>query len=893
MHAEKVLPWIILAPMIGSLANATMGRANRALVRPFAIGSVAIAFGLAVYAFFSLATAGHAEGEHGAHRLYFEAFEWFSMFFGDRAVPVKVAFVMDQLSGIMTLMVTGIGLFIHFFASSYMHDDPGYPRFFAYLNLFMASMLILVLGSNMPLMFVGWEGVGLCSYLLIGFWWENPAYAAAGKKAFIVNRIGDFGVLIGMFLLASAAGSFEFDAMREAAPRLIQPALLGAAGHALPITTATLACLFLFLGCSGKSAQLPLYVWLPDAMAGPTPVSALIHAATMVTSGIYLCVRLAPVFAMSTTAMAVIAIVGTLTAFGAACVGLVQNQMKKILAYSTVSQLGFMFAAVGVGAFAGGIFHVFTHAFFKACLFLGAGSVMHAVHAHGDADIRELGGMKKFMPKTHITFLVSCLAIAGFPLTSGFFSKDDILLGAMRAANGHYEGFPTWVGYFVFVTLAITAAMTAFYMFRLYFVTFTGEFRGGPKHEDHGDAHASHDDHAHDDHAHDDHGHGHGHGHAHEPHESDAWITIPLMVLATGALLVGFLGMPHWAGLPNVWEHWLEPITGNVYGESHLSMGFGLGVMAVGTSVGLLGIGLAYSFYVKGNGEVPAKIVAKFPKLHALLMDKWRVDEFYGVTLVKPAEWLSRFSAAFDRLLVDGIVSKLTSMGASLGAYGLTRLQNGQIAAYGATMVAGLAVMTWWFSAPHAHIESTRTEGTLKLSTAKGFGYSYRWDLDNDGTFDTEWGTDNEASPTFDGEDIKHGVVVFTPARLGAEDREIAVGERVLVLDPADLSGNGRNWREGEDMTPPAMSWRDGKLVILKNGALVQSIGGTTNGNELTLAPGDRAVIGAATIRVAVGVQARVEVKSAFGYVSQHVLDITLDEAPGAPAHASLGGGAQ
>jgi NADH-quinone oxidoreductase subunit L len=501
---EVLLLWIVLFPLIGAALNGIGGcffKTDKKLVAAIAVGAVGLSFALALFTFARLLSV---HGEHGDGSITYQAYEWFSVALANgRTVPVNVRFTVDALSGLMLVMVTGIGLLIHIYSTGYMSEEPSYARFFAYLNLFMASMLILILASNMPLMFVGWEGVGLCSYLLIGFWFENPSYAAAGKKAFIVNRIGDFGVLMGMFILLSATGSFEFAEINRAAPGLAADFYFGPVPATFSI--ATIAVLFLFLGCTGKSAQIPLYIWLPDAMAGPTPVSALIHAATMVTSGVYLACRLSPVFVQSPTAMAVITIVGTLTALVAASIALVQNQLKKILAYSTVSQLGFMFAAVGVGAFSAGIFHVFTHAFFKACLFLGAGSVMHAVHAHGDADLDNLGGMKKWMPITSATFLISCLAIAGFPLTSGFFSKDMILHGAWTA--GEYFEFAPWLGQAIFVALALGAFGTAFYMFRLYFLTFTGEFRGGHAH--------GHDDHGHDEHAKDDHGHDAHHG---EPH---------------------------------------------------------------------------------------------------------------------------------------------------------------------------------------------------------------------------------------------------------------------------------------------------------------------------------------------------------------------------------------
>ncbi len=453
---SKGLLWIVLLPLAGAVINGLFGRfASRKLVGSVGVGSVALAFGLAVAAFVQLFMLRHgADGESA--KVVYDFYDWFSVSVNGSDVPVHVRFVMDALSGVMTLIVTGVGLLIHIYSLGYMHDDPGYARFFAYLNLFMASMLILVLASSMPVMFVGWEGVGLCSYLLIGFWWKNPTYAAAGRKAFVANRIGDFGVLIGIFILLNAVGSFEFTDINHAAGGLaFQSFTLGGAQIC---TLATAACLFLFLGCTGKSAQIPLYVWLPDAMAGPTPVSALIHAATMVTAGVYLCCRLSPLFVQSPTAMATIAVIGALTALLAASIAVVQNQMKKILAYSTVSQLGFMFAAVGVGAFGAGIFHVLTHAFFKACLFLGAGSVMHAVGAHGDADIRKLGGLKRYMPVTRWTFLFACLAIAGVPLFAGFFSKDEILLGALTFGHGGADATAgglaaqyahlQWVGWF-------------------------------------------------------------------------------------------------------------------------------------------------------------------------------------------------------------------------------------------------------------------------------------------------------------------------------------------------------------------------------------------------------------------------------------------------------------
>ena len=469
MHLEDtqqiLLLLIILFPLGGAIINGLLGRyMTKGLVTFVGVGSVAVSFVLAVTSFIELYGLRH---EADDATLVYHLYEWFSLKLpGGEIVSVNVRFLMDALSGIMTLVVTGVGGIIHLYSIGYMGDDGGYPRFMSFLNLFMASMLILVLGSSLPVMFVGWEGVGLCSYLLIGFWYENRDYAAAGRKAFVVNRIGDFGVLIGMFILVGVAHSFEFAQINGAAMdgqfRPDFPVWVFGVAPSL----ATVACVFLFLGCTGKSAQIPLYIWLPDAMAGPTPVSALIHAATMVTAGVYLCCRLSPLFITSDVAMSIIAVTGTLTALVAASIAVVQREMKKILAYSTVSQLGFMFAAVGVGFFAAGFFHVFTHAFFKACLFLGAGSVMHSVHAHGDADIFKLGGLKKSLPITRWTFLASCLAISGFPLTSGFFSKDEIFLGAAAQIYRPDDILMTSVGWFTLIGLTLAAVMTAFYMFR-------------------------------------------------------------------------------------------------------------------------------------------------------------------------------------------------------------------------------------------------------------------------------------------------------------------------------------------------------------------------------------------------------------------------------------------
>ena len=859
---QNVLPWIILLPLLGAVINGLFARhAGAAVVKAVAIGSVGMAFLASTLAFAELLTAG----EEGPQPIVDTVYEWFTLqvpagIGGDFRVPIHIRLVMDHLSGIMAVMVSGIATLIHVYSASYMGEDPGFRRFMTYLNLFTASMLILVLASNIPLMFVGWEGVGLCSYLLIGFWWENPAYAAAGRKAFVVNRIGDFGVLLGTFLILAFAHTLEFDQINAAAEDLrYAPLEIGGINTGMMVATA--ATLFIFLGCTGKSAQMPLYVWLPDAMAGPTPVSALIHAATMVTAGVYLCARLSPLFLHSETTMMVIAIVGALTALLAASIALVQTQLKKILAYSTVSQLGFMFAAVGCGAFGGAMFHVFTHAFFKACLFLGAGSVMHAVHAHGDADIRYLGGLRQHMPRTHLTFLLSCLAIAGFPLTSGFFSKDDILFGALEAAHAFGEE-RAWVGYLVFGLLALTAFLTAFYMFRLYFRTFWGTFKGG-----HEPAHAEgeHDGHAEGEDAHD--------AHHVEPHESDDWITVPLMILAGFAMVVGFLGLPHWL-VPDLswWGHFLSghdgtsgPVatwailhhTAEEGAEASLA-GMGWTAMGVGTLVGLGGIGMAYAWYGQGQSqderEKPLALgVASLYRLvvvainaagiyfsgraiaageggvasylcilicvafvgvfvwggvkdlapgraQSTLFEKWRVDEAYGVLFVRPLEWVAIVSANIDRIFVDGLLTRLPAEVARWSGWLATRAQNGVIYSYATLFALGTAGLVWWFVSPHADLSAEVDGANVVFETDEGAGYEYRWDFDSDGEPDTGWVGAATVAHTYADDGIVALVAVLEPGRtvVGGEDMrsEIEIGASPVTL-PVDASG--ASWRRSAE----------------------------------------------------------------------------------------------
>ena len=856
MHADTTqqiyLLLIILFPLGGAIINGLLGRTfPKALVTLVAVGSVAASFVFAVLSFVELYGMSH-DAEHAA--LVYHFYEWFSIKTSNgTVVPINVRFVMDSLSGVMTLVVTGVGGLIHMYSVGYMGDDDGYPRFMAYLNLFMASMLILVLGSSLPVMFIGWEGVGLCSYLLIGFWYENRTYAAAGRKAFVVNRIGDFGVLIGMLILVGVAGSFEFIDINGAATE-------GAFGGAFPVSlfglvpsVATVACLFLFLGCTGKSAQIPLFVWLPDAMAGPTPVSALIHAATMVTAGVYLCCRLSPLFITSDVAMAVIAVTGTLTALLAASIAVVQREMKKILAYSTVSQLGFMFAAVGVGFFAAGFFHVFTHAFFKACLFLGAGSVMHAVHAHGDADIFKLGGMRKYMPTTHWTFLASCLAIAGFPLTSGFFSTDEILLGA---AAQIYRGDTAWihaVGWFVLIGLTLAAVMTAFYMFRLYFLTFTGEYRSADQSGDHPyDAH---------------------------PHESPSSMTIPLMVLGLGALLVGFLGMPHimpitGTHLPSWWGHWMHSSVAGypVPEEMHivnLASGLAFAAMAVGIS------GAWVLYRNKSEDLLQQKIPAR---LYQFAFDKWRVDELYAALIVNPLRKVATVAGHADMTFVDALMTRWPSFKTRESGKALARMQTGVVQMYGAVMVVGFVGVMAWYWMPHSHIDAEVEGAHAELSSPAGLGYEYRWDANSDGEPETGWSSDSATSFDYSAEDMR-GIAVFIANSQSGVERRIHVSDSWMAL-PIELVV------PAEQISPQERGFEvraDGPDLLFRK-PFVRAAAG----EELRLPLGRQGRLGAARVFSRPIVEATLEVRNALGNVRSATKEIALPYIGEAPEHASL-----
>jgi NADH-quinone oxidoreductase subunit L len=627
-----MLLWLIpILPLAGFAVNGLLGRRfSKAVVNIFAVGSVLLSF---LWVLKTLNALGAFSG--GLEKTYFEHYyTWIQ----SGPLNIGVDFAIDRLTAIWLMIVTGVGLLIHIYAVGYMAHEGGYYRFFAYLNLFMFFMLVLVLGANYLLLFVGWEGVGLCSYLLIGFYFLEKFATDAGNKAFIVNRIGDFGFSLAVFLIVIHFGSLDFATVFSKVQTLpVEPT----AGWITAI------CLLLLVGATGKSAQLPLYVWLPDAMAGPTPVSALIHAATMVTAGIYMIARSAPIFLHSTSALSIVAIVGIATAFFAATIGLVQNDIKKVFAYSTVSQLGYMFVGLGVGAFSAGVWHVMTHAFFKALLFLGAGSVIHALS--GEQDLRQMGGLAKKIPITCITLFCAGVAIAGVPPFSGFYSKDAILAAAYEYAPWMY-----WVG-------VVTAGMTAFYVFRALFLCFFGEYRGKLAEQSHG-----HDAHGHGSHD-DEHSHGHG------IHESPAVMWIPLAILALLSLGGGyFIDIPKY----------LTPI----FGEPHEGEAW---LMYVSVASGLAGIGVAALFYL-ASPAIPEALAKAFSGPYRWMYNKYYVDELYDATVVEPVldgsrELLWRVA---DVRIIDGAVNGAGTVSQAVGNL-LRHAQSGYIRSYAAWVVAG------------------------------------------------------------------------------------------------------------------------------------------------------------------------------------------------------------
>jgi NADH-quinone oxidoreductase subunit L len=661
-----MLPLIPLLPFAGFLVNVALGRRlSKAAAGAVAVGALGAAFAAALVATWPILT-----GE--ARVLEAVVYRWISA--GDLDLPF--AFRLDPLGAVMVLVVTGIGALIHLYSVGYMHEEPDaeYARYFSYLNLFAAFMLVLVMAANLPVLFVGWEGVGLCSYLLIGFWYHKPAAADAGKKAFVVNRIGDFGFLLGMLLVFKTFGTFDFAALAaQIAPRE-------------PETTAgilTAIALLLFVGATGKSAQIPLYVWLPDAMEGPTPVSALIHAATMVTAGVYMIGRTAVLFGHAPLALEVVAVVGVATALLAATIGLVQHDIKRVLAYSTVSQLGFMFLAMGVGAYAAGIFHLYTHAFFKALLFLGSGAVIHALG--GEQDLRRMGGLRRDLPVTYWTFLVGACAISGVPLLSGFFSKDEILFRTF--ASGHRG---------LWALAALTSCLTAVYMFRLVFRAF----HGAPTAE----AAAAG-------------GHAAGtHGGAGGPvHEAPRSMAIPLVVLAVGSIVAGYVGVPHVLGGENRIERFLEP-SFHPPGVAPVEAGPGeaaglaaggpgadgaaaleLALMAVSVGLALGGIALAAYFFLR-HREAADRLAARVPRVYRLLLGKYYVDELYDAVFVQPTKALAAtvLWRGIDAGLIDGIVD---GVGRSVRGTGgaLRRLQTGSVRVYAASLFLGVVLVIGYY----------------------------------------------------------------------------------------------------------------------------------------------------------------------------------------------------
>jgi NADH-quinone oxidoreductase subunit L len=620
---------LLLTPFVGFLFNIFFGKkAGKGIAGAIGTGAVAVSFAMSVYFFMQL----NATGKPVSVTLL----DWIQI----GKLKVDLGILLDQLSLLWLLFVTGIGSLIHLYSISYMHDDENMHKFFAYLNLFVFFMITLVVGSNLLVMFIGWEGVGLCSYLLIGFWHKNQDYNDAAKKAFIMNRIGDLGFLIGIFILAFALNTLDFTQLSK----LMSPEV------ALPNASWTLlsiAALCLFIGATGKSAQLPLYTWLPDAMAGPTPVSALIHAATMVTAGIFMITRMNFLFDLTPEVQNIIAIVGAITALVAASIGLLQNDIKKVLAYSTVSQLGLMFLALGLGAYNVAVFHVITHAFFKACLFLGSGSVIHALH--GEQDMRKMGGLRKAMPITFATMLISTLAIAGIFPFAGFWSKDEILMVAFE----HNKA--------LWIIGSIASIMTAFYMFRLMYLTFFKDFRGTEEQK-------------------------------HHLHESPSLITLPLIILAALATVGGLINLPG----SNWLNHFLEPILAGKH-EEHALGSQEYMLMGIALTGAIIGIVWAYAKYIK-QGFVP-KQDSEIVGVSKTIYNKYYVDELYTFLIVKPLNSLSNFFRTTLEPALGGIVYGFGSVANGLSNQG-KKVQNGSIGLYLFAFVIGvLAIVSYLFLA--------------------------------------------------------------------------------------------------------------------------------------------------------------------------------------------------
>ena len=618
---------LLLTPFLGFLINIFFGKAlGKSISGIIGTLSVVISFVVAISFFLQINQTKQA--------INIQLFDWIQI----SNFNVSFGFLLDQLSILWLLFVTGIGSLIHLYSISYMHDDENMHKFFAYLNLFIFFMISLVVGSNLLVMFIGWEGVGLCSYLLIGFWHKNQDYNDAAKKAFIMNRIGDLGLLIGIFILGSLFSTLDFATLKTA--------IAGASN--VDTYWLSIAALALFIGACGKSAQIPLYTWLPDAMAGPTPVSALIHAATMVTAGIFMVTRMHFLFDLTPEIQTIIAVVGGVTSLVAATIGLVQTDIKKVLAYSTVSQLGLMFLALGFGAYEVAVFHVITHAFFKACLFLGSGSVIHGLH--GEQDMRKMGGLKKAMPITFWTMLISSLAISGVPVFSGFFSKDEILMTAF------HHNIPLWV------IGSVASIMTAFYMFRLMFLTFFNDFRGTEEQK-------------------------------HHLHESPALITFPLIVLAILAAVGGLISLPG-----NSWlNHYLAPLFSNAAHEEHVLGTTEYILMAIAVVGGLVGIGIAYAKYFKQN-EVPSEDAA-ITGVSKVLYNKYYIDELYDSLFVAPINGLSKIFRDYVETGISSLVFGLGKVASELSYQG-KKIQNGSVGLYLFAFVLGMcAIISFLFLA--------------------------------------------------------------------------------------------------------------------------------------------------------------------------------------------------
>ena len=633
---EQLIIILLISPLVGFLINGLFGKwlkGNEKLSGTIGALAVLVSLICSIIAFVKVqgGTTLPNPDEDGI------IYKWISSEILGKSFDFNIAFHVDALTTVMLLVITGVGFLIHVYSIGYMHGDEGYTRYFAYLNLFVFAMLILVLGNNYLMMFVGWEGVGLCSYLLIGFWYEKQSATDAGKKAFIVNRIGDFGFLLGMFTLFAVFGSLDFTT-------IFSEAEANSAVQVFGVNAIVLATLLLFVGAIGKSAQIPLYVWLPDAMEGPTPVSALIHAATMVTAGVYMIARSAVLYNIAETG-AVVAWIGVLTALFAAIIALKQNDIKRILAYSTVSQLGYMFVGVGVGAYASGIFHLVTHAFFKGLMFLTAGSVMHAMA--NELDIRKMGGLRNKLPITHATFLVGALAIAGAPFLSGFWSKDEILHSAWGSSKA------------IYIIGLITAFLTAFYMFRLIFVTFYGKSRVEPEVASH-------------------------------LHESPAVMWLPLAILAVPSALIGLLlGV----GGHNSWFHHFTEKVAGFKGEHGEALGSAIPFMIISSIVGLLGIAFAWTRY---KNRVPSDEPTN--ALQKLVANKFYIDEIYNTFIVQPIKNASHFLLwkLFDTGIIDGIVNSVAAIIRVLGGT-LRRLQTGLVQVYIASMVAGIVLFLAYY----------------------------------------------------------------------------------------------------------------------------------------------------------------------------------------------------